>query len=240
MPTAKLDEVSRRLLHAGIAAPYVRAYVRELREHFEDCVHDELARGACHADAEARADARLGSVENLAQSVLSQPALRSASARHPALFFGAGPTLVWLSSFVITLWTIRLMFAGASAQFDTAWAVAAHFLCILYVRVSPVILSVAMLTTSSRQLVDAHWPVLGVVLLNLLAGMFNVELVEADPLCAQLNASSPLAPFVLAPLARHGATDLAVSLGRSLAMLAFTACGYVSVQRLGTRLPPAV
>ena len=235
--TRKLEELSQQLLRAGITPRYVGRYVRELREHFADCVADELARGASQDEAEARAEARLGAVDCLAQGVLAQPELRSASVRHPALFFGAGPTLVWLGSFGVTLCTIRLLFAGAGAQLgqEPAWILAAHVLCVLYVRVLPVILAVAMLTTSSRQLVAPHWPAVGAVLVNLLGGMLRVDRVYADPLGSEhLGLSSPLAPFVVPLLEQSAPRDpaaLAASLCTALAMLAFTSLEYVLLPR---------
>jgi hypothetical protein len=72
----QLKSLGERLLRAGVAHRHVRRYIRELREHYEDAVREELAKGLDRSQAERAAWSRLGSEEELARSVLAQPDVR--------------------------------------------------------------------------------------------------------------------------------------------------------------------
>jgi hypothetical protein len=72
----------------------VDRYLGELRDLYEDALQAELAAGQSRAGAEHAAWARLGTEEDLAQSVLAPPGLRSTAARYPAIALGAGPVLL--------------------------------------------------------------------------------------------------------------------------------------------------
>ena len=43
MPQPSFDHLSERLLRAGIAPRHVRRYARELSDHFDDLVREEIA-----------------------------------------------------------------------------------------------------------------------------------------------------------------------------------------------------
>ncbi len=103
MPQPRLDRLSERLLHAGIAPRHVRRYVRELSDHFDDLVREESASGAARELAETRALSRLGHDEDLANAMLSRPEMRSLTARFPWAVFGLGPIALLALSFAAAL-----------------------------------------------------------------------------------------------------------------------------------------
>src|SRR5215469_18049790 len=100
MPQPRFDRLTERLLEAGIAPRHVRRYVRELSDHFDDLVREEIGSGAARELAQARALSRLGSEEDLAQAMLARPELRSLTARYPWAVFGLGPIALLALSIV--------------------------------------------------------------------------------------------------------------------------------------------
>jgi hypothetical protein len=98
MLQSRFDELRERLLHAGIAPRHVSRYVAELRDHFDDLVREETANGASRSAAETKARARLGSDNDLAETMLTRPDLRSLIARYPWAVFGVGPVVLVLAS----------------------------------------------------------------------------------------------------------------------------------------------
>jgi hypothetical protein len=94
------EALGEKLLRAGIAPRHVRAYLTELREHLADLVEQEQAAGG---DALARAHARLGDDETLAQAMLSRRDKRSLTARAPWLVLGVAPPLLMILLMALTL-----------------------------------------------------------------------------------------------------------------------------------------
>src|SRR5437764_12268683 len=95
MPSEKrqFEALGETLLRAGIGPGRVRRYLRELDDHLAELTARECAAGYGPAEAAARARSLLGSDEELAQSWLSNPRLKSFTARAPWLVFGLTPLL---------------------------------------------------------------------------------------------------------------------------------------------------
>jgi hypothetical protein len=94
MSQPRFEALRERLLRAGIAARHVRRYVGELRDHFDDLVRDEIARGATRSVAESNARARLGNEDALAEVMLARPGTRAIAARYPWAVFGIAPAVL--------------------------------------------------------------------------------------------------------------------------------------------------
>lgn len=94
MSQRRFDQLRERLLRAGIAPRHVRRYVAELRDHFDDLLREETAKGLARNTAEDAAYARIGSDDALAAVMLARPGLRSYTARHPWAVFGLGSVLM--------------------------------------------------------------------------------------------------------------------------------------------------
>ena len=81
------EALRENLLRQGVAPRHVRAYLTELREHLADIIEQECASGGDAHEALARARARLGDDDTLAQAMLSRRK-RSLTARAPWLVLG--------------------------------------------------------------------------------------------------------------------------------------------------------
>jgi hypothetical protein len=103
MPQSRFDRLSERLLHAGIAPRHVRRYTRELSDHLDDLVREEMGNGTGRELAETKALSRLGNEDNLAAAMLERPELRAFMARYPWAVFGVGPILMLVLSLAAAL-----------------------------------------------------------------------------------------------------------------------------------------
>lgn len=183
----RLEDVSESLLRAGIAPRHVKRYVRELSDHFEDLLREEIANGIPATDAEMAARRRLGSNEVLAGAMLKRSELLSITARFPALVFGTCP--------VLTL--IGLIFFGVvfEKQFLTAHLALTHWLNPAagpliappnWLKVSfysldwainyaaPLVIAAAMYVLGRRQRMAMHWIMIGGVIICIVGGCHYV------------------------------------------------------------------
>jgi hypothetical protein len=103
MQLRQLDSLGERLLRSGVAPRHVRRYLRELRDHYDDAVQDELNRGASRATAEETASGRLGDPDLLVRTALAKPELLSWSRRWPWAVFICAPLVLFPAAFVATI-----------------------------------------------------------------------------------------------------------------------------------------
>jgi hypothetical protein len=230
MRPTRLEELSEPLLRAGVAPRVVQRYLRELEDHYDDALREELAGGADPAAAAQAAWARLGDTEQLLRSALARPELRSVRARFPGVVFGAGAVVGWLAALVLALGATALTHAllldsGLTPGWHRAWT---DGLCFICARVVPVALIAAMFVDAARQRLASRWPLAGTALLALLTGTTRIELEFGAALGepSQLVATSSLLP-VLAPftdvLGPIDLTELLSGLLRAGLMLALGA-----------------
>lgn len=196
MPARELDSLRERLLVAGVAPRHVRRYLRELGEHLDDARRAELDRGVDPREADRAAWQRLGSEDSLLQSVLARPELRGASARFPALVFGLGPALAWLTTIAITVIALHLVPDSVLHQKKpAAWIEIAVALGTGYVRALPVLVGVVAFMAAARRRARAHWPLAGAALVDVLAGTLSVYVVGATGVAVDSSLLPLLAPF---------------------------------------------
>jgi hypothetical protein len=241
-----LESLRERLLRAGVAPGHVDRYIGELRDHYDDALREELARGADRSVAEQTAWARLGDAEDLAQSVLARPELRSIGARFPGIVFGSGPVVIWIGTLAPILFALTLLpeTSASRAGSGPAWQLAvAYAVCLLCTRFLPVILALAMLAASVRQRLTSHWPLIGAATLALVGGTMSVDLALATATGQKghVTMASSLIPFLLPFPDELGKTDvvaLAEGLVRGTVMLAISLLPYL-LWRRRHRLPQA-
>ena len=148
----QFEGLRERLLRAGVAPRHVRRYLRELREHYDDVLQDELTKNADLVAAREAAWARLGTDESLAQSMLGRPELRSTAARFPALFFGVGPVLGWVGAPVAVATLLSLLpEAIRRVKVNAAIIDSYYALCFLHTRLLPVVLGALVLELAARR-----------------------------------------------------------------------------------------
>jgi hypothetical protein len=186
MPQPRFDRLFERLLTAGIAPRHVRRYVRELGDHFDDLVREEIAGGAARELAETRALSRLGNDDDLAEAMLSRPELRSLTARFPWAVFGIGPLVIVAASVVgalyLEIWLLNQptgLFTYLTGQ--PPGPVTARLATKIYtvyntlaVYVAPLVFAWAFYWLGSRQRMRPAWIVTGVALICVLGGFQNL------------------------------------------------------------------
>lgn len=186
MPQLRFDRLSNRLLEAGIAPRHVRRYRRELSDHFDDLLREEIAGGAARELAETRALSRLGTEEDLAQAMLSRPELKSLMSRFPWAVFGLGPiallALSILGGLYFEVWLIdhtgpvfRLFSvmgpSPASARIATRVYTIYNTLIVFG---GPLLFAWLFAWMGTRQRMRPAWIATGVVLICVLGGLQNV------------------------------------------------------------------
>ena len=204
MPQPRFDRLSEHLLRAGIAPRHVRRYVRELSDHFDDLVREEIAGGAARELAETGALSRLGTEEDLAQAMLSRPELKSLTARFPWAVFGLGPVFMLAVSIAAALVAEKGIIESAPV-----WApllgiipgpVAARgFTKVLLVWNSltaygtPLIFAWLFYRIGSQQRMRTAWIVTGIALVCILGGFQNIIFYDTGCKgCGHLDVNSGL------------------------------------------------
>jgi hypothetical protein len=114
------EAMGERLLREGVAPRHVRAYLTELREHLADIIEQECAAGGDAREALARAHARLGDDETLAQAMLSRRRVRSLTARAPWLVLGVTPVLLMFVALLLGL-TVLIIVTSPVMAFLPGW-----------------------------------------------------------------------------------------------------------------------
>jgi hypothetical protein len=208
----QFQRLSERLLTAGIAPRHVHRYVRELDDHFDDLMQEEMAGGASRALAETKALSRLGHDDHLAEAMLSRPELRSLTARYPWAVFGLGPIMLLALSVAAALqmeiWLIELATAwGPAIGLNPGPAAARGFTLAmlvwntLAVYGAPLGFAALLYLIGSRQRMRTAWIVTGVAIICILGGFqnlifFDKGYVGGGVLLIQSGLISPFWHFV--------------------------------------------
>jgi hypothetical protein len=185
MPQPRFDRLSERLLRAGIAPRLVRRYVDELRDHFDDLVREETAKGTMRTVAEANALSRLGQDDDLAEVMLARPEQRSLTARFPWAVFGLGPIALLIAGLaaailieagVLNLVSTQTHAAGwkpSSAELRR-FVFAVEVWNTLAVYVTPLGIAALLCFVGVRQRMPSLWIIAGVVIACVLGGFENL------------------------------------------------------------------
>ncbi len=173
MASPHFDALREKLLRAGIAPRHVRRYLKELRQHHDDLIAEEIAGGATGEEARLAARTRLGSDDELAAAMLAETSLRSVSARYPWAVFGLSPLLIVALVFTalfaaeigsIFLWSKVLKLSGADMSiigippamqtFTVVWGWQMKYL-------TPLIAAIFLCYVAMRQRLTIYWLALG-------------------------------------------------------------------------------
>jgi hypothetical protein len=237
------NSLSERLLRAGVAYRHVRRYVRELHDHYDDVLRAELAKGSDRSLAEQAAWARLGNEEDLARSVLAQPALRSTAVRFPVLVFGAAPVFIWFTSLALIVVAFGVLLESYEQPAGLPFWVleSSYALLVFNMRVLPVALGVLLLIVSMRQRMTPFWPIIGTAIVAFIAGTTSVSLaLAATPETSNLGVNSSLLPLILPPSAVLGERSVlafAGGLARAALMVGIAATPYLILRVRQSRMP---
>ncbi len=187
LSNSPFSELREHLLRAGIAPRHVRRYLAELTDHLADLTAEEQSRGLSPTAARATALSRLGTTDTLADAMISQPRLRSLSARAPWAAFTLTPLALLATLWFLSLCLLRLgwhlFMPGAPTPFGNAYG--PHSLFdprniyfqldrALYLG-APILAGWCMLLVAARQRLNALWPLVTLTLLALLAATSHVQ-----------------------------------------------------------------
>lgn len=172
------EAVTETLLKGGVAPRHVRRYVRELADHLDDLTAQQRAAGYDGEDAGSRARARLGEDSELAQAMLDQPGMRSWPARVPWLIFLLLPpalTAVIGLALYTAFHSIGYGAASINALLPLTKSTLVGFstaaMTAVQVLAAPVMAALLVLV-AQRQRLKPVWPLLGIVLLQLLTPLY--------------------------------------------------------------------
>ena len=179
----QFHELRERLLRAGIAPRHVRRYLNELADHWKDLAAEETRNG--HADAEARALARLGSLENLAEAMIEQRSLHSWSSRAPWIACWFAPLFALAGSYLLAcliLWTgWKLFLPGTETPFVPVSGYAVLYFGVgrmLYFA-APVLVGWGIGFMATRQRLRMLWPMAGMGLIAWVGGLAHIHASQA-------------------------------------------------------------
>lgn len=230
MQPRQLDRFKERLLKAGVAYRHAHRFVQELRDHYDDAVRDELAKGLNRATAEQTAWTRIGDEERLASSVLARAELRSVACRCPGLVFGVAPLLIWLGALIL-MGAFLVAFDEFADGTQASPFKIAYAMCFFSTRLLPVGLGIAALTICARQRLKSSWSIIGIGTVAAISGTFSTSMtLPTAGHMGQLGVGSSLLPFLLPHVAAVGRPDgavLAAGLIRGSCMLAMSLVPYL-------------
>lgn len=240
MQSHRFNTLKERLLKAGVAPRHVHRYIRELRDHYEDALQEELTRGMDRTAAEQAAGTRLGDERELENSVLARPELRSVIARFPLLAFGIAPLCIWVGTFALLSLLFFAMFSSANLGRPEPF-LAGYALCIFIARVLPVLLGVAALILCARQRLPSRWPIIGIAIVAVVSGTLSVSMVlPTAGQTGQIGVDSSLLPFLFPNMEAAGMPDgaaLVAGLARGLGMALISLAPYFLWRRQVGRSP---
>lgn len=217
------DELRERLLLAGVAPRHVRRYLAELADHLADLRAEELHAGRGKADAESAALVRLGTMDELAQAMISRRECQSWCARAPWAMFGFAPLFALMAAYFVAAFYLWAGWNLFLPEADTPFGVHVqpiYGLANLYFQAgkffyvaAPVLAGWGIAILAARQRLKAIWPLNGMFLIAWMGGT------------AQIQASRSGVPG-LAHIRIHcfdfGATSQAVSESLVRILLIFT------------------
>lgn len=224
MLQSRFDELRERLLRAGIAPRHVRRYVTELNDHCDDLVREEIAGGASRSTAEAKARARLGNDNDLAEVMLARPDLRSLMARYPWAVFGVAPALlvfaVIAAALLIEIGVVELVtpFVPHPTVAEREWfvfAVAVWNTAATYV--APLVIAALLCIAGLRQRMSAKWIFAGIAIACVLGAFQEIHFAD-DGHHGELSLGSAFGPPFAAKLIVHGLYRAAITIAAAAAL----------------------
>src|SRR5215467_6294321 len=179
------SELRERLLDAGVAPRHVRRYVKELREHLADLTAEEAHAGSARAEAEMRAMARLGSVDDLAKAMIGQRQFRSWCTKAPWAVFSVAPVL-WLAAAYIVACLVLVpgwkLFLQTAATPFVRIPGPVYGLENIYFQTgrmiffgAPIVIGWAIGLVAARQRTKSTWPFIGLGLVAVISSSAQVQ-----------------------------------------------------------------
>ncbi len=208
------DDLSETLLRGGIAPKHVRRYIAELRDHADD-----LTRSGASPEA---ALAQLGTQDALAAEMLAREDLKTLGARYPVPFYGAGPAVALLTSYVLAvlvigacIWVLNLTIGKAAIISSRNLHEIGQAYCWFVGNGLPILVGLGFVATAIRQRTHPNWLMVGVALISFVGACANMSVIPppdmASPGELEFGFGFSAPPFPgLGPTLQHGLLNLAL------------------------------
>ncbi len=210
----RFDNLAETLRRGGIAPKHVRRYIAELRDHADDLIN------AGASPQEARA--QLGNEETLAAEMLARDELKTLGARYPVPFYGAGPAISLLVSYVaavliivacisvlnLTIGKAAIISSGPLHQIGDAY-------CWLVENALSPLVGLGFIATAFRQRSNSIWLMFGLALISLIGASADMSVTPPPDMASPgelqfgFGISSPPFPG-LGPTLQHALINLAL------------------------------
>ena len=220
MQPRQFELLGKRLLRSGIRPRHVRRYLRELRDHFDDAVQEELKNGVGRATAEESAARRLGELDLLVESALARPELLSWSRRWPWAVYIVAPLLLYSAAFVATILVMVGLVPTTEVPFPAPLLEVLKAIRLFNLYVLPVIAASGFALLARRRGVSRGWAWASVTLITFVGALPNLD-VYADAVGAGIGFATRLEYLVGMFLQRWLPTAVA-------AVLLYMAAGQVA------------
>ena len=183
MVDQRFSELREGLLRAGVASRKIRRAVLEIEGHFQHLVDEEVARGTPYHLARSEAHRLLGPNQTLLQYYAAQPELRAWSRRWPAIWF----TLVALAAYLaLSISSLAILHTVVEHMRDYLRHV--HIAPqvtyridlvarIVFLWLFPWFVAIAFAVLAYRRRVALQWPIVGIVVVSILASLINVTVI---------------------------------------------------------------
>jgi hypothetical protein len=238
MPS-RFYELQERLLRAGIAPRHVRRYLAELSDHLADLTAEQQRAGLSPAAAQSAALLRLGSTDELAAAMTTQPHAQSLTAQAPWATFALAPLLslatLWFISLTILWFGWHYFLPGTATPFGSRPGPHHLFQASnLYFQLdralyyaAPLLIGWTTALLAARQRFSPGWPLAGLALIAALSTTAQVYAIS--PTTAGATGSINLR-FALTP----SVPSLITAVLRILIILCILMLPYLA-ERLRTR-----
>ncbi len=220
MQPQQFELLGERLLRAGISPRHVRRYLRELMDHYDDAIQEELGKGADRAAAEESAAKRLGEADHLVESALARPELLSWSRRWPWAVYIVAPLLLYPAAFVATILVMVGLTPDGELPYPAPLLEVLKAIRLLGLYVVPVITASAFAMLARRRGVSQGWVWTSIALITFVGALPNLD-VYPDALRAGIGFATRLDFLVGMSLQRWLPTAVA-------AVMLYAAGGHVA------------
>ncbi len=175
LPSNWRDEVSLALSRQGLPRAYIRRFMDELSDHFEDLVQENVS-----MDADTL-NSRLGSPVELANCAGKLLGQRTYAGKHPWITFVLAPlpatALVLVGLCMVFLGVLSSVPAQAAGEPLSFWQAMALQALVWALRYAPFAIAATMFCLLARRgLLAPRWSLTACCLVSLWAGLFAISL----------------------------------------------------------------
>jgi hypothetical protein len=183
MAESRFEELGRRLREAGISKGNAQRAAAEMEDHFRQLVAEAEGRGEAAREARQHAHEALGRDEVLIERYTSRPELLAWPRRWPALWFTFVPLACYIASAVALMAILLLSLENTKTYLHTVRVAPgiSHFIdlgmSVIFLGLLPAAVAASFGVSALRRRISLRWPLVGIVIVSILASLINMEFV---------------------------------------------------------------